>query len=66
MAMLCHHFREHQFVVHQAMNDADTLIVQTALNFASAEQPVLVVADDTDVLVLLVYHFKTSMADVYI
>jgi hypothetical protein len=51
--------------VKHAKDDADTLIVQTALDLASQQIPVTVVADDTDVLVLLVHHFKSFMADIF-
>ena len=56
--MLCIHFRKQNYVVHQAFQDADTLIAKCALNFARENQPVMVVADDTDVLVLLVFPFQ--------
>jgi hypothetical protein len=55
---------EFGYTVKHAVNDADTLIVRTALEFASQQQPVTVVADDTDVLVLLVYHFEQDMAEI--
>ena len=51
--------------VHQASDDADTLVVAVALGFASSNQSVSVVANDTDVLVLLVYHFRSSMSEVF-
>ena len=34
-------------------------------NYAGKESDVNVVTDDTDVLVLLMYHWKQNMADVY-
>jgi hypothetical protein len=58
--------RVHGYVVHQAVNDADTLIVHTALQIAQNNVPVTVVANDTDILVLLVYHFQSPMADMYL
>ena len=57
--------RVNTYVVHQASNDADTLIVKTAIEIAENNVPVTVVANDTDVLVLLLYHFQTNMADLY-
>ena len=51
--------------VKQAESDADTLIASNALRFASEKEPVTVICDDTDVLVLLVYHFKPDMSDIY-
>ena len=52
------------FTVDQALNDTDTLIVEKALEFAASGVPVTVVANDTDILVLLVYHFHHGMADI--
>ena len=52
-------------IVHIADGDADTMIVICALQYAGKETDVNVVADDTDVLVLLMYHWKQNMADVY-
>jgi len=52
--------------VIQATGDADADIARTACNLASEGRVVNVVADDTDVLVLLVHHFKSAtMADIY-
>lgn len=45
--------------------DADTMIVSCALQIASNGTEVKVVADDTDVLILLMYHRTESMANVY-
>ena len=52
-------------IVHTSTGDADTLIVECALQFARQGREVSVVADDTDVLVLLMYHWNQNMADVY-
>lgn len=51
--------------IQQALHDADTLIVKTSLEIAH-HNPVIVVANDTDVLVLLVHHFKYDMSDIYL
>jgi hypothetical protein len=48
-----------------ASDDADTLVVKQALEIARKGQVVTVLANDTDVLVMLVYHFQASMADVF-
>lgn len=37
----------------QAQEDADTLIVETAINLATDEKPAIIVAEDIDVLVIL-------------
>jgi len=63
--LLSIHFLKNNYTTHQACHDADTLIARTALDLASTNTPVTVVADDTDVLVLLVYHFKPEMADIF-
>lgn len=49
------------YEVQQAMNDADTLIVKVALDLATKQQVVGVIATDTDVLVMLVAHYKQYM-----
>ena len=49
--------------IKQATDDADTLIASCALDIAS-EESVVVVADDIDILILLLYHFKSGMQDV--
>jgi len=51
--------------VTQAPGDADTFIVSAALQIATTGQYTTVVADDTDILVLLVYHWHSSMAEVH-
>jgi len=50
--------------IHEARGDADVLIVQTALK-SSAEQETVLAADDTDLLVLLIYHAKNVSHTVY-
>lgn len=51
--------------VLQAQCDADTNIVKAAIHGAQLGQVATVVADDTDVLVLLVHHFQSHWADIY-
>ena len=53
-----------QLSVRQAAADADTLIVDVAAQSASRGVPVTVVANDTDILVMLLYHFCDSMSDI--
>ena len=52
-------------VVHKSPEDADTMIVSCALQFATQGNDVVVVANDTDILVLLIYHWNPSMTNVY-
>ena len=49
----------------QAQNDADTLIVDTALSI-SRNELVMVIGNDTDLLVLLVYQFHNSMKNIFL
>ncbi|KAJ8890145.1 hypothetical protein PR048_009652 [Dryococelus australis] len=49
------HFQDKGYSVIYAHADADTLILKTALNIAK-ERHITVVADDTDILVLLLHH----------
>ena len=51
--------------VHNSTGDADTLIVETALKLSKEGNEVSVVADDTDILVLLMFHWKQDMGDVF-
>jgi hypothetical protein len=55
------------YTVFEAPDDADTLIAKTAIDFARAKntRSVTVIANDTDILVLLVYHFNTEMAEIF-
>ena len=58
-------------MVHQALHDADCLIADTALQLAKRGHVVSVIAsyylmnNDTDVLVLLVHHFRPEIADIF-
>ena len=52
----------HQFEV--SCGDADALIVSSALEFAWNGQTV--VAEDTDALIMLVYHWRNCMEDIFI
>lgn len=54
------------FTVDQAPDDADTLVVKTALQLALSGSTVTVVANDTDILVMLVYHYQAVMADIFV
>ena len=50
--------------MRQSVNDADADIVKAALEFASMEHHTTLVADDTDILVLLVHHLQPNMSDI--
>ena len=51
--------------VEYSHGDADTLIASTALEIAASGKKVSVVAVDTDVLILLLYHWNDEMADIF-
>ena len=61
---MSHYLKGDNQSVHQSAGDADTMIVACALQYAIQGTKVTVVADDTDVFVLLVYHWKKEMADI--
>lgn len=50
----------------QAANDADTVIVKVATDLARHRKVVIVVGEDTDVLVLLVHNLEATMQDIYL
>ena len=54
-------------LVCQAKDDADTLIVKTAMDLVtSVNTPVVVVAQNTDILVLLCYHRPSNCSNLYL
>lgn len=65
ITLLSHYLKADGQIVNNSTGDADTMIVASALQFAAQGNTTTVVADDTDVLVLLMYHWKENMADVY-
>ena len=52
--------------VHQAASDADTLIVENVVKLAAASTSVKVLANDTDVIVMLLYHWTSAMSKILI
>jgi len=58
-------FHTSEHLVSQARDDADTLIVRRAVDITVSE-PATVTANDTDVLILLLYHFQNMFADVFL
>ena len=47
--------------IRNSDGDADTLIVSAAVHYAAKGREVVVVASDTDILVLLMFHWKPGM-----
>ena len=50
----------------QSFGHADVLIVKQAIDYAKVGRDVAVMAEDTDVLVLMMSHWKTSMGNMVI
>ena len=50
----------------QSCGDADVLIVKQAIDYARVGRDVVVTGQDTDILVLLINHWKASMGDMVI
>ena len=66
ITMLSKNLRRAGNKVVQCEEDADTQIVRCALELATTGVQVIVVADDTDVVLLLLYHWNDTMADIKI
>ena len=64
ISLLTTHLRGTGHQVEVSCGDADTRIVSSALEFAWNGQTV--VAEDTDVLIMLVYHWRNCMEDIFI
>ena len=56
---ICHH-------VEESHDGACTLIVSSAFEFVHNGQTVTLVTEDTDVIVMLVYHWGNGMEDIFI
>ena len=63
--VLVNYLRRCSVHVYEATDDADTVIASTALQLATLDQPVVLFAEDTDILALLLHHRKHEMADIY-
>ena len=50
--------------VKKSNDDADTLIVSTTIDMAIAGKNVITVADDTDVLVMLLHFWNSEMGNI--
>ena len=64
LAMISDSLRQCQCVTYHADGDADFLIVKTAIQCAENSTTVLV-GDDTDLLVLFLFHSTVSTKDLY-
>ena len=63
--MLANTLRQSGFEVVESCGDADVVIVSTAIRYCSTIRTV-VVADDTDVLIMLVHHYSDEMEELFI
>ena len=66
MSLLGNHLQTKGFIVHHSSNNADTLIIKCAIKLALAGNVCTVIADDTDILVLLMYYLQPHMADIFL
>ena len=64
--LLSHYLRLDGHAVIQSESDADTQIVSAAIALASDGKHTTVNADDTDILVLLLFHWNADMADIHL
>uniref|UniRef100_UPI00358F1FFC uncharacterized protein n=1 Tax=Myxine glutinosa TaxID=7769 RepID=UPI00358F1FFC len=65
--MISAEMASHNITVRQAKDDGDTLIVRSAMDLvASVKSPVVVVAQDTDILILLCYHRPIHCTNFYL
>ena len=64
ISLLTTHLRGTGHQVEVSCGDADTLIVSSAIELAWNVQTV--VAEDTDMLIMLVYHWRNCMEDIFI
>ena len=62
--LLAKYFTEEGHKIYQCDGDADTTIVDVALKCALTKEAVTVVAEDTDILILLLYFWNKEMSNV--
>ena len=65
--LLSHYLRlDGHHAVIQSESDADTHIISAAIALASDGNHTTVIADDTDILVLLLFHGNADMSDIHL
>ena len=62
--LLAKHFRGDGHTVMESEGNADTQIFTAALDISCQKQEVIVVADDTNILVLLLYFWNSEMVNI--
>ena len=58
-------YEDHGIEIYQSYSDADVLIVEKAIRKTRDGDIITVAADDTDILILLLYHWHDNMRAVY-
>ena len=66
ISLLAKHLEVIGHCVKVSTSDADTMIVSSALECARKGQAAIVVAEVTDVFLMLLYHWEDSLADIFI
>ena len=66
ISLLAKHLEAIGHCIKISKDDADTLIVSSALEFAHNGQTVTVLSEDTDVFLMCLYHWENGMADIFI
>lgn len=64
--LLTVHFRKHGITIEQAIEDADTVIVNTALQQASSYDTVIIIGEDIDLLVILTRLNQANANNVFL
>jgi cellobiose-specific phosphotransferase system component IIA len=65
--LLAQHLRDAKFQTRQSQGDANTdVAAAAAVEIAGQGSPVVVYAEDTDILALLLYHWQPSMSPVFL
>ena len=64
--MLSQYLKDDGNEVINCSGDADSTICHTALDLATTgEKEVVLIADDTDIFVMLIYHWKSKMKNIF-
>ena len=64
--LLCHSLQSKGHTTKCSDGDADTLIIATGLGYSQNNQSVVIVAEDTDIFMMLIHHWKVNMADIFL
>ena len=64
--LLCKCLENEGYFTIQSCGDVDVLVVKQAIEYARVGRDAVVTAEDTDILVLMMSHWKASMGDMVI